>query len=135
MPPTYFFDLVTNDSIHTDIYYPFKDAPKIGAIIDHEGQKWRRMPTLPCAQTDTKIDENSAADFIRKTGQMKGNYGELMDYSAEMSAKRAAKNNGLDPVKEKFYSDSKAKTGLEHPDVKKRNAKKALAEKGVILED
>lgn len=43
--PTYYFELESDDSIHTDIYYSFKDAPKIGSIIEYEGKKWRRMPT------------------------------------------------------------------------------------------
>jgi hypothetical protein len=134
MPPTYYFELESDDSIHTDIYYSFKDAPKIGSIVEHEGKRWRRMPTMPCAASDTQINENSASEFVRKTGQMKGTYGQMLDYSAEMSEKRAAKNNGIDPIAERYYEKHKATTGLEHHVVKKRKAKENLAKKGIILE-
>lgn len=132
--PVYVFQSVDKENFYTDIFYPYKDAPKIGAIVEHEGKKWRRIPTMPYAAQDTRIDPNSASDFVKKTGQMKGTYGQMLDYSAEMSAKRAAKNNGIDPVKEKVFEERKKLTGLEHPEVKRRKAKENLAKKGVILE-
>jgi len=135
MPPTYYFELESDDSIHTDIYYSFKDAPRIGAIIDHEGQKWRRMPTMPQANSDSQaIDAFCQRQFTEKTGKMKGNWGQLNDFSAEMSEKRAQQAGGLDPVKEKYFDNQKKLTGLENPEVKKRKAKENLAKKGIVLE-
>ena len=128
------FQSVDKENCFTDIFYPFKDAPKIGAIVDHEGGKWRRIPTLPYAAQDTQINPDSAADFVRKTGQMKGTWGDLEKMSAEMSAKRAAKNNNVDPIAERYYEKHKATTGLEHHVVKKRKAKENLAKKGIVLE-
>ena len=132
--PTYCFESTESEGIYTDIFYPFKDAPRIGTVVDHEGGKWRRIPTLPYAAQDTKIDPNSASDFVRKTGQMKGTYGQMIDYSAELSEKRAEKNNGIDPVKNAYHEDYKRRTKLEHHEVKKRKAKENLAKKGIVLE-
>lgn len=134
-PPTYYFELESDDSIHTDIYYSFKDAPKIGSIVEHEGKRWRRMPTIPCAASDTQtVDPFSSKAFVEKTGRMKGTWGDLETASAEMSEKRAKLAGGLDPVKEKYFEERKKLTGLEHPEVKKRKAKENLAKKGIILE-
>lgn len=132
--PTYLFSSVDDELVFTDIYFPFKDAPKIGAVIEYEGVLWKRRPTLPQAASSMEISPHDSKAFVEKTGRMKGTWGELESYSAEMSAKRAAANGGRDEIREKFYTDSKAKTGLEHPDVRRRKAKEELAKKGVILE-
>ena len=39
-----------------------------------------------------------------------------MDYSKELSAKRAEKSGGVDPVKEKFYKKyANQRNGTKHP--------------------
>lgn len=47
-----------------------------------------------------KIDPNSVQDFLDKTSKG-GTIGDLWDRSAELSAMRAEKNNGVDPIAEK----------------------------------
>jgi hypothetical protein len=93
------------------------------------------MPTLPTTSSDSqKVDCFSQKQFTEKTGKMKGNWGELSDYSAEMSEKRAQQAGGLDPIKEKHFEERKKLTGLESFEVKKRKAKESLAKKGIVLE-
>ncbi len=89
-----------------DFFYHMKEAPSIGAVVEIDGQKWKRgLVTSQLAMAGLKpVDPHSAKDFVRKTGQMKGNLGELWDASKELSEKRAAKE-GTDPVKEKYYKD------------------------------
>jgi hypothetical protein len=41
---------------------------------------------------------------------MKGTYGDLLDYSAELSEKRASKD-GEDPLKRKYFEEYKKKRG------------------------
>jgi hypothetical protein len=132
--PVYYFDLVSDDSVHTDIYYPFKDAPKIGAIIEHEGKHWRRMPTLPTTSSDSQsIDAFSQQAFTEKTGKMKGTWGAMEDFSKEMSEKRIQKL-GYDPVLEKTEASREKLTGLKSFRKKKVEARESLAKKGIVLE-
>ena len=81
--------------------------------IDDNNIEWKRIFT-PCnLSTDAKIDPWKADDFVNKTQKKKGTMGDLMDQSAELSAQRAAENNGVDPVKEKYYK----KYSKENPSV------------------
>lgn len=132
--PQYLFQSLDDESVHTDIFFTFKDAPKIGTVISYEGKQWKRRPTLPQAASCTQLSPYDSKAFVEKTGQMKGTWGQMEELSAELSEKRAAANGGRDEVREKFYETSKKTTGLEHPDVRKRKAKEELAKKGVILE-
>ena len=53
---------------------------------------------------------------METTAAKKGTMGDMMDYSKELSMKRAAKNGGVDPVKEKYYKKySDARNGTKHP--------------------
>ena len=82
---------------------------------DTEGVKWQRVFFAPNMTLDTEIDPFSQEDFVRTTGSKKGTVGEMMDLSKELSAQRAEKNGGVDPIKEKGYADYKKKTGKDHP--------------------
>ena len=46
-------------------------------------------------------DPFSANNYVEKTANMKGTVGDLLDYSAELSERRAEVNGGVDPVKQK----------------------------------
>jgi hypothetical protein len=47
--------------------------------------------------------------------------GDMLDKSQELSQKRADKNGGVDPVKDKFFKDYSAqRKGAKHPDEKKK---------------
>lgn len=80
-----------------------------------DGVKWNRVFTVPHASIDTKIDPNSAADFVKKTGSKKGTFGDMMDLSAELSERRAEQHGGEDPVKRKLFDDYKKENkGKKH---------------------
>ena len=83
--------------------------------LDDEGVKWTRVFFAPNMNLDTDLDPFSQADFVRATGNKKGTMGEMMDLSKEMSARRAEKNGGVDPIKQKDYQEYKKKTGKPHP--------------------
>ena len=106
--------------------YLFKN-PKTGKIIsvfqsmneEHvyfdDGIKYERVFTIPNAQIDGDIDADSSEKFIEKTGKMKGTLGEIWDYSQELSNKRAAKNGGIDPVRQKAEEKySKKRRGMKY---------------------
>lgn len=84
-----------------------------------DGVEWRRVFVAPNASIDTRIDPFSQSEFRERTGSKKGTVGDMLDYSAEMSAQRAEKSGGKDPVKQKFFNDY----------AKKRNGQRHLAEK------
>lgn len=78
---------------------------------------WRRVFTVPQASIDSKIDPFSTKDFVSKTGNKKGTYGDLLDKSAELSRKRSEMAGGSDPVKEQYFKKySEARRGAKHPD-------------------
>lgn len=94
-------------------------------FIDSNGLKWDRVFFSPNASIDTKTDAFSQQKFVERTAGKKGSYGDLLDYSAEMSAKRAEQAGGVDPVKKKYLEDYS----------KKRNGAKHLADKPKVIEN
>jgi hypothetical protein len=77
---------------------------------------WVRIFHIPQASIDTKQDPFNSNQYLRHTESKKGNYGDLLNLSKELSNKRE-KILGKDPIKEKFYSDySKQRKGAKHPD-------------------
>lgn len=128
--------------------YSFK-SPKSNKIIDiiqsmndiHEycdedGVKWERIWEVPQASIDSQWDADSPADFISKSNSKKGNYGNLIDKSKELSEKRE-KKYGVDPQKEKYLKDwSKSRGGKKrHPEVLKREAKEIARKSGITIVD
>ena len=98
--------------------------------------KWNRIFTVPNMAIDTVVDPNSSKDYLKSTNNKNETVGSLMDRSKELSEKRAAKNGGVDPVKEKYYEQySKERKGLTHPDVKKRKLKEKLKGSAFSVED
>ncbi len=92
------------------------------------------MPTVLSTSSDNSIDAFSEADFVKKTGNMKGTLGDMENLSREMSEKRAAKNGGEDPVLNQMENQKMAATGLDSFRRKKKKATESLAKKGIILE-
>jgi len=81
-----------------------------------DGVEWSRVFLAPNASIDNSIDPFSSQQYMDATYNKKGTIGDMMDLSAELSAKRAEKCGGLDPVKEKFYDNyKKERKGAEHP--------------------
>ena len=68
---------------------------------DSEGTQWRRVFLSPNANFDTDVDPFSKSDYLKATENKRGTIGDMMDYSKELSQRRAEKS-GTDPVKEKF---------------------------------
>ena len=80
---------------------------------DEEGVEWNRVFFSPNASFDTEVDPYNHSDFMKATANKKGTIGDMMDYSKELSHRRAEKE-GKDPVKEKFYKDHQNKHGRKH---------------------
>ena len=64
---------------------------------------WERVyetPQISMGRSTSKtVDPYSQNEFVERTGKMKGNIGNMLDYSKELSEKRAADHGGVDPVK------------------------------------
>ena len=104
-----------------EVYQGMNDVHE---YFDKKGLKWGRVYTVPTMSVDSKINEFSQEEFVSKTKGKKGTVGDLMDRSKELSEKRANKNGGVDPVKEKFFKDyAKKRKGKLHQSDPKRYAK------------
>lgn len=80
-------------------------------------QCWKRVFTVPQASIDAEVDPFSSSQFVDKTRNKKGTYGDLLDRSQEMSEKRAALAGGVDPVKQQYFDNySKTRKGAKHPE-------------------
>ena len=88
--------------------------------IDGFGLEWKRVFIAPHASIDTKDDAWDHNGFVEKTGKMKGTVGDALDYSAELSAKRAESNGGEDPIKRKAFKDYEKSVGKKHLSDKKK---------------
>lgn len=111
--------------------YQFKNK-KTGKIIDismpmkkykhycgENGDEdfWERVYDSPQVNIGNAkvVDPFDNKGFVNKTANMKGRYGDLLDYSSELSNRRAALNGGEDPIKRKYFDDYKKKTnGKKH---------------------
>jgi hypothetical protein len=82
--------------------------------VDSKGVEWVRIWSVPQASFDTKIDPYNKKSYMNKD-HGKRTLGELWDESNDFSRKRAEKNGGLDPVKEKYEQEySKKRRGKRH---------------------
>ena len=102
--------------------------PKTGEVIeviqtmkeaheytDKEGVKWNRIFSVPQAKVNGKFDAWSAKSFVDGTGSRRGTVGDIFDKAKELSAERASKNGGVDPIVEKAKRDySKARGGKSY---------------------
>ena len=82
--------------------------------IDEFGLEWKRVFTVPHASIDTKDDAWDHNQFVEKTGKMKGTVGDVLDYSSELSEKRAEANGGEDPIKKKAFNEYEKSVGKKH---------------------
>ena len=100
-------------------------------VYSEDGVEWSRGFLAPNASIDNSIDPFSKQQYMDATHNKKGTIGDMMDLSAELSSKRAEKNGGLDPVKEKFFDNyAKERKGSEHPN----RTKKTYESKNVKVE-
>jgi hypothetical protein len=101
---------------YKDVYQGMNDKHEYRGENGDEDD-WKRVFYVPNASIDTQIDPHSSKQFTERTGNKKGTVGDLLDYSKEMSAKRAESNGGVDPVKQKYYENySKQRNGAKHFD-------------------
>jgi len=101
---------------HKDV---FQSMDEEHIYIDGFGTEWKRVYFAPNASIDSNIDPFSQRQFTDSTGGKKGTVGDMLDYSAEMSERRAEKSGGKDPLKQKYFDDYAAK----------RNGQRHMAEK------
>ena len=99
-----------------------KDVPPSGTVWkDEDGIEWKREFTVPFAASNCQIDPNNPNDFVQKTAEKKGTYGNLLDASRELSEKRAKDHGGTDPVQKKFFDEyKKQRHGVEHMEERKQ---------------
>lgn len=84
-------------------------------VFKKEGLLWQRVYHSPNLNTEASINPWDNNDFVNKTKNKKGTIGDMMDASAELSAKRADQNGGVDPVKQKYFKDyAKKRNGTKH---------------------
>tara|TARA_R100000742_G_C4278006_1_gene100401 strand:+ start:2196 stop:2576 length:381 start_codon:yes stop_codon:yes gene_type:complete len=79
-----------------------------------DGVEWGRVWDIPNAAISSNDDPFNSNNFVEKTANMKGTFGDMMDYSAELGEKRASKMGGEDPVKKQFFKDYENKVGKKH---------------------
>ena len=91
-------------------------APYRGENNDEDA--WERVYDTPQISmgnsTAKKVNPYSQKEFVERTGKMKGNFGDMFDYSKELSDRRAKDHGGVDPVKEKYFRNYEKKTGKKH---------------------
>ena len=83
-------------------------------VFSKDGIEWQRVFLSPNAAISSSDDPFSSNAFVEKTANMKGTFGDMMDYSAELSQKRAEKSGGEDPLKKKMFSDYEKRVGKKH---------------------
>lgn len=120
--PLYQFSKVSDPDVKDSFYFSMKDAPELGAVWkDENGIEWKREFTVPYAASNSQIDPNNANDFVQKTAEKKGTYGNLLDASRELSEKRAKEHGGVDPVQKKYFDEyKKARHGVQHLEERKQ---------------
>lgn len=131
--PQYLFENIETGEIH-DVFYHMNDVKDYrGADGKATTGTWRRVWTKPQAAIDTTVDPYKASDFVKVTNK-NGTLGDMWDRSAELSAKRAAKE-GKDPVKERFYTNyAKKRKGHKHPQQRREEAAADLKKKGITID-
>lgn len=100
--------------------------------FDEDHVKWKRVLFSPQFSIDSQIDPFSKNDYLEKTKNMKGNIGDLMDQSRELSEKRASIYGGEDPIKRQYLDNwSKKRGGMIHP---KDNSKRSSENKHIKID-
>ena len=109
-------------------YKPYKGE-------DGQDEKWKRIYDTPQVNIGNyiakKVDPWNKNQFVDRTANMKGTYGDLHDYAAQMSEKRASESiTGEDPIKREHFDKYKKKTGQKHFS----DRKKIIENKNVKIE-
>jgi hypothetical protein len=99
-----------------DIVMPMKDYKPYRGENGNE-DFWERIYDLPQVNIGNAkvVDPFDNKAFVNKTGGMKGKYGDLLDYSSELSERRAVMAGGDDPIKRNYFNEYEKKTnGKKH---------------------
>ena len=82
---------------------------------EKDGVKWDRMweKTKFNREGSSKIDAFDKKRFVDKTGKMTGTYGDVLDYSKELSEERKSKM-GYDHEQKKFFKNFEKEKGYKH---------------------
>ena len=108
--PTYIFKHPKKEK-YIEIIQSMNDEHE---YFDEDGLEWERQWTNPQLNTESSIDPFDSKAFVERTGNMKGTYGDLQNYSKELSEERK-KTHGIDPVQQKYFSEySKKRKGAKH---------------------
>ena len=127
--PNYTFKHPDKDE-YEEVFFHMNDEPK--SFTDEDGVEWQRIFSLPELNTSGGIDPWNNADFVNKTADQKGSYGDLLDRSSELSEKRAQERDGIDPVKQKYYDNyAKKRGGARHT---KETKEKGFENKNIKIE-
>ena len=80
-------------------------------VFSKDGVEWQRVFLSPNASISSNSDPFNSNAFLDKTANMKGTVGDMMDYSAELSEKRAEKSGGVDPIRKKHFDNYEKSVG------------------------
>ena len=83
-------------------------------VFSKDGVEWQRVFLSPNASISSNSDPFNSNAFLDKTANMKGTGGDMMDYSAELSEKRAEKSGGIDPIRKKHFDNYEKSVGKKH---------------------
>ena len=109
--PMYLFENPETGEV-VEVFFHMNDEK---SHTDDSGVEWKRLYGNPQLSTHASIDPWNNNDFVNKTADMKGTVGDLLDRSAELSAKRAEQHDGVDPVKQKYFNKySEERHGAKH---------------------
>lgn len=90
---------------------------------------------LPYVAIKGSKDPFSERAFVEDTGRKRGTVGDMMDYSRELSEKRAQQNGGVDPIQQNFFKDYKKRVGKKHLNDPSRIDKSKLKNSFVSVTD
>tara|TARA_Y100001951_G_C11038527_1_gene128932 strand:- start:64 stop:444 length:381 start_codon:yes stop_codon:yes gene_type:complete len=89
--------------------------------FSEDGVEWKRVLLSPNAVISNNPDPFNGNSFLEKTANMKGTVGDMMDYSAELSEKRAERTGGEDPLKKKHFKEYEKLVGKKHVEDKPKS--------------
>ena len=132
--PEYCFAHTKTGEVHTVVMHMNDDKVYLGPKGTDKAGTWKRVWTKPQASIDTRVDPYSSKDFAKATAK-KDTVGALWDRSKELHLKRADKEGGVDPVRNKFYQDySRKNKGRKHHEQRKEETAREVAKAGIRVD-
>ena len=83
-------------------------------VFSKDGVEWKRVFLPTRCSISANADPFNSNSFVEKTANMKGTFGDMMDYSKELSEKRAEKAGGEDPIKRQHFNRNEKEVGKKH---------------------